>query len=133
MNRLKIEYGAPEYVVKEKDKVVVCYLPYTIRNWDSRLLDNINILTKYEINAYKSTYDYVKVRTVVRCKGDDVFDVQKGKKIALAKAENKVEIRVVAILNRLSNFFIESALVMKQRMIDSANNIKHNTNYISKF
>jgi hypothetical protein len=135
MDRLKIKYGTPEYVVKEDSKIVICYLPYSFENWDKRIKRLVSNSFSFEdFNDIIPLYgDYAKIKAVVRCKGNDVFDVQKGKKIALAKAENKVETRVLAILNRISYFFVESALVMKQRMIDSANNIKHNIDYISKF
>lgn len=135
MNRLKIKYGKPEYVIKEDSKVVICYLPYSFENWDKRIKILVSSIFNFDdfddiIPLYG---DYAKVKAVVRCKGEDVFDVQKGKKIALAKAENKVEMKVLSILNIINNFFIESVFTLKQRMIDSANNIKHNTDYISKF
>lgn len=135
MNRLKIKYGTPKYVVKEDSKVVICYLPYSFENWDRRIKELVSSTFDFEnfsdiIPLYGA---YAKVKAVVRCKDNDVFDIQKGKKIALAKAENKVEMRVLSILNTINNFFIESVFVMKQRMIDSQNNVKHNIEYISKF
>jgi hypothetical protein len=135
MDRLKIKYGTPEYVVKEDSKVVICYLPYSFENWDRRIKHLVSSTYNFEdfddiVPLYGA---YAKVKAVVRCKGNDVFDVQKGKKIALAKAENKVEMRVLSILSKINNFFIESAFTLKQRMIDSANNVKHNIDYISKF
>lgn len=135
MDRLKIKYGTPEYVVKEENKVVICYLPYSFENWDRRIKQLVSSTFNFEdfddiVPLYGA---YAKVKAVVKCKGDDVFDVQKGKKIALAKAENKVETRVLSILNRINDFFIESAFTLKQRMIDSINNIKHNVDYIGKF
>lgn len=133
MNRLKIEYGTPEYVVKEKDKVVICYLPYTIRDWDLKLLNIINFIAKYEKTIYQSMHDYVKVCVVVRCKGNDVFDVQKGKKIALAKAENKVEGHICNLIKLVSDKFIQMSTVMIKRLEDSSKNIKHNLDYIKKF
>ena len=135
MNRLKIKYGTPEYVIKEDKKVVICYLPYSFENWDRRIKELVSSTFNFEdFNDIIPLYGaYAKVKAVVRCKGNDVFDVQKGKKIALAKAENKVEMRVLSILNNINNFFIESAFTLKQRMIDSANNVKHNIGYISKF
>lgn len=135
MDRLKIKYGTPEYVVKEENKVVICYLHYSFENWDRRMKQLVSSTFNFEdfddiVPLYGA---YAKVKAVVRCKGDDVFDIQKGKKIALAKAENKVEMRVLYILNNINNFFIESAFAVKQRMVDSVNNIKHNIDYISKF
>lgn len=135
MDRLKIKYGTPEYVVKEDSKVVICYLPYSFENWDKRIkrLISCNFVFEHFDDIIPLYGEYAKVKAVVRCKGNDVFDVQKGKKIALAKAENKVEMKVLSILNAINDFFIESAFTLKQRMIDSINNIKHNIEYISKF
>lgn len=136
MDRLKIKYGTPEYVVKEDSKVIICYLPYSFENWNKKIKGLVYNSCYFEdFNGDIPLYsgDYAKVKAVVRCKGNDVFDVQKGKKIALAKAENKVEMRVLSILNRINNVLIDSALALRQRMIDSADNVKHNIEYISKF
>lgn len=136
MNRLKIKYGTPEYVIKEDSKVVICYLPYSFGNWDTKIKGmayNSCIFEDFNDNIPLYSGDYAKIKTVVRCKGNDTFDVQKGKKIALAKAENKVEMRVLAILNKINSALIGCVLVMRQRIIDSENNIKHNTDYIKKF
>lgn len=135
MNRLKIKYGTPKYVVKKDSKVVICYLPYSFVNWDRRIKHVVSSTYNFEdfddiVPLYGA---YAKVKAVVRCKDNDVFDVQKGKKIALAKAENKVEMKVLSILNTINSFFIESVFVMKQRIIDSEKNVKHNIEYISKF
>lgn len=135
MNRLKIKYGTPEYVIKEDSKVVICYLPYSFEDWNKTLkVIAINTLpTEFCDNDFPPFYESRKIKAVAKCKGNDKFDVQIGKKIALAKAENKVEMKVLSILNTINNFFIESVFVMKQRMIDSQNNVKHNIEYISKF
>lgn len=135
MNRLKIKYGTPEYVVKEDSKVVICYLPYSFENWDRSIKKLVSSTSIFEdsydvIPLYGS---YAKVKAVVRCKGDDVFDVQKGKKIALAKAENKVEYKVISVLNAVNALLLDTVLTIKQRAIDSEKNIEHNIEYIQKF
>ena len=131
MNRLKIKYGTPEYVVKENDKVVICNLPYSLEGWDDILKDLL--WRKYRFLVSNPFYNVIKVKAAVRCKGDDVFDIQKGKKIALAKAENKIEHQVMNMLAQANTLLIDMALVIKQRAIDSKKNIEHNIEYIQKF
>ena len=131
MNRLKIKYGTPEYVIKEKDKVVVCNLPYSLETWDKTLKDLL--WRKYSYLVSNPFYNAIKVKVAVRCKGDDVFDIQKGKKIALAKAENKVEYKVMDMIKKAHTLLVDISAAIKQREIDSKKNIEHNIEYIQKF
>ena len=131
MNRLKIKYGTPEYIVKEKDKVVICILPYSLDNWNEQLKDVL--WRKYRNFTSNPFYNELKVKAAVHCKGEDTFDIQKGKKIALAKAENKVEHKVMSILKTAETSLVSMVLAIKQRAIDSKKNIEHNIEYIQKF
>lgn len=122
MNRLKIKYLIPSYTVDEKKKVIYCKLGCSLKNWD-KAFDAF----------FNEGEDFFYVTTAAYCKGNDVFDPEKGKKVALAKAENKAEYKVANIIKRISETMTSMSIVMHQRIIDSQRNIKHNLEYINKY
>lgn len=122
MDRLKIKYLTPIYTVDDKNKTVYCKLGCSIRNWNN------------VFNAFiKEGESFFYIITAAYCKGNDVFDPEKGKKIALAKAENKAENKVISIIKRINNIMIDMNAVINRRYFDSMNNITHNLEYIGKY
>lgn len=122
MNRLKICYLTPIYTVDNEHKTVYCRLGCSIKNWN-------NIFKAF----IKEGESFFYITTAAYCKGNDVFDPEKGKKIALAKAENKAEHKVISIIKRISNIMMDMNTVITRRYFDSMNNIDHNLEYINKY
>ena len=117
---ITLSFQTPRYVVNEKNGVVICYLDFRI-NYPHLLYNH----------TYWHPMQSVKALTIV--KDNDTFDVAKGKKIALAKAENKAYLKVQnyvkmaekdlsKVLQTISNY---------NRKADKV--INHNLEYLKQF
>lgn len=83
MEKIKICFGEPEFFINEEKKTVTCklrgglVLPFELFNircfWMNGSFDEEKIVT-----------------ATAKCCPEDTFDIDKGKRIALAKAENKI-------------------------------------------
>lgn len=79
-NNIKVSFGEPEFYVNEKKRTVTCRLegylngPNTMSWADEISFPNSNLTTS----------------STARCHKDDKFDIERGKRIALSKAENDI-------------------------------------------
>ena len=77
---------------------------------------------------------YIKVKATAKCHPDDVFSYEKGKKIALAKAESRAyRLMKNELLRRWSSLLdnIEALAPLKNAFIDKALScVEHNDKYI---
>lgn len=81
-NNIKIRFEKPIYNVDEKNGVVVCTLRY-------KAAVPKTVIVASESTMYGSPWRMTQtVKTVARVKNNDSFDVNVGKKVSLAKAEN---------------------------------------------
>lgn len=127
-NEIKISFKEPKYHIDRVNKVVVCILegepqyPKTIDYTFTTITD----LTYTNINE-------VKVKAIAKLSPGDNFDENVGMKVALAKAENKAYEQVCTNLKeymRHVNVIIEQC---KDFFFKSANVIKHNEDYLTRF
>ena len=81
-NNIKISFEKPIYTVDEKNGVVVCTLGFKVK-----VPDIVIFNSKGTIHG-TPWYRTLSVKAVARVKDNDVFDVNVGKKVSLAKAEN---------------------------------------------
>lgn len=81
-NNIKISFEKPIYTVDEKNSVVVCTLRYKV---NAPLI--VTIASRGTIHG-SPWYMTQSVKAVARVKDNDVFDVNVGRKVSLAKAEN---------------------------------------------
>ena len=123
---ITLSFDKPRYVVNEKNGVVICYLDFTV-NYSNEL----NSLYAYNYCNRHYWHHTVKALAIVR--DNDAFDEVKGKKIALAKAENKAYLKVQnyvkmaekdlsKVLQTISNY---------NRKADKV--INHNLEYLKQF
>lgn len=83
MEKIKIYFGEPEFFVNEEKKTVTCKL----RGGLEMPFELFNLMNYWA----DSSFDEEKIVTATaKCCPEDTFDVDKGKRIALAKAENKI-------------------------------------------
>ena len=81
-NNIKIRFEKPIYAVDKKNGIVVCTLRYKAE------APNIVIFASRGTIHGSPWYMNQSVKTVARVKDNDTFDVNVGKKVSLAKAEN---------------------------------------------
>lgn len=81
-NNIKIKFDKPIYTVDEKNGVVVCTLRYRV---DAP--PTVIFASEITING-SSRHKTQSVKAIARAKDNDTFDVNIGKKVSLAKAEN---------------------------------------------
>lgn len=96
--KLSINKDRTQFFVNEKKGIVSCVISaalVTPYNWDGPVCIPDKI---------------IKTVGVAKCSSDDVFDAERGKRIALAKAENKAYLKAITYLNELFEhliFFID--------------------------
>lgn len=120
-NNIKIKFDKPIYVVDEKNKVVICTLKYTV------------YAPSIVICASDAMRMHQVVKTTARAKDNDTFDVNVGKKVSLAKAENLAYSHVNEWARTAQNRLIGAF----SATIDFSNKVKkvrkHNVEYMKKF
>ena len=82
-NNIKIKFQPPKYIIDEKNGVVICHLKFFA---ESPNLVNFASKSSYHTSPY---YAEQTSKAVVFAKNNDKFDVNIGKKVSLAKAENR--------------------------------------------
>lgn len=126
-NSVKIHFKNPEYIVDEVNKVVICKLKFTCS-----VPDVVNYASKWAFHESPTCKEQV-VKSVVFVKNDDKFDVNIGKRVALAKAENQAYSYV--------NNYVQSCKKELEIALHAVNNFKwkkakvknHNIEYMKKF
>lgn len=82
-NNIKITFRQPQYIINEHVGVVICKLEFSVDAPKA-----VNYASVGTINS--SPYHFIQTAKAVSfAKDNDKFDVNVGKKVALAKAENK--------------------------------------------
>lgn len=81
-NNIKIKFDKPIYTVDEKNGVVVCTLRYKVDAPSA-----VVFASSVTING-SPWHMTQSVKAIARAKDNDAFDVNVGKKVSLAKAEN---------------------------------------------
>lgn len=122
-NEIKISFTDQKFYVNQETKEVVCVLSFKplYPPFVENVLKQLGIVVP---EACKS---------VARLKEQDIFDISKGQKVALAKAENKVyrvvgkQLKIAQEYINLANWQISSFL----NKVDFVTN--HNVEYINKF
>lgn len=123
-NEIKISFTDQKFYIDQKRNEVHCVLKF--KPLYPSFIQSILTQLKWYIPNWT-------VRSTARLKEQDSFDIIKGQKVALAKAENKAYRKVGRILKlvqeyiKLSDWQISSFC----DKVDNVNN--HNLEYINKF
>lgn len=120
MEKYKIKFTGISYNVIEDKGIVVCkvtaQIPY---------LSNNHWCLYIESNC-------IEAKAIARCNKDDKFDVVKGKKIARAKAEKKIYLKMFKRIDKI----LESGNDLFKDLIDFKTRISsyaiHNEGYITR-
>lgn len=126
-NNIKIRFEKPVYNVDEKNEVVVCTLRYKVDAPPT-------VVFASESSIHDSPWHMTQtVKTVARVKNNDSFDVNVGKKVALAKAENLAYSHVKNWMMLAHKEVVKTVRAMKD-FKDKAEKVKnHNIEYMKKF
>lgn len=126
-NNIKISFEKPIYAVDEKNGVVVCTLRYK-----AKAPNNVIFALRGTIHG-NPWYITQSVKAVARVKDNDVFNVNVGKKVSLAKAENLAYSNVKNWMMLAHKEVVKTVRVMKD-FKDKAEKVRaHNVEYIKKF
>lgn len=118
----KVHVEPVQYVVNEDKKAVVCITEVYL---DTPMIDSNN----YSASFYNEMYRE-RVVGVAKCSPNDTFDVEIGKQIAYARAENKAYAIAKAYVAR-ANADIAAMKSICDKFIDKASYcIEHNNEYI---
>ena len=126
-DNIKIHFKQPEYIVDETNGVVICKLKF---NTAAPLMVRCSAIS----SSYEDpTLTEQVIKTVVFAKNGDKFDVNVGKKVALAKAENKAYSYVENWMMLAHKEVVKTVRAMKD-FKDKAEKVKaHNVEYIKNF
>lgn len=126
-NNIKIRFEKPIYNVDEKNGVVVCTLRYKAE------APNIVIFASRGTIHGSPWYMNQSVKTIARVKDNDVFDVNVGKKVSLAKAENLAYSHV----NEWAKTALKDLCSASNAIVEFSRKIRkvreHNVEYMKKF
>lgn len=115
MDKIKINFEDPNFFVNKEKKTITCKLFGSIDK---------------PKGMYHVWEDSFNVTCTAKCSPDDEFDMEKGKRIALAKAENKIFEKAGKSLKELENELSHSLLLIGHYAVNSNNYIAHNNRYI---
>lgn len=122
---IKLVFDAPQYTIAENNNAVICHLTCKIEAPEA---------LKYGYECYNL---YPLERTVYKgvaiAKDNDAFDVNVGKKVALAKAENQAYRRFANYLSRFYKTLNDAADAIKAFDAKSKKVVNHNISYMRKF
>lgn len=124
---IKISFQEPEYIVNESKGVVICNLTFV-----AEYPFAVGMCIKAPMHE-RPTYRAQKVKGVAYVRDNDSFDVTKGKKVSLAKAENQA---YAYVRNQVSTAKRElvTALASIYGFDDKYWKVKtHNIEYMKKF
>ena len=126
-NNIKISFEKPISAVDEKNGVVVCTLRYKAKA-------PAGVIFASEGTIHGSPWHMNQsVKAIARIKDNDVFDVNVGKKVSLAKAENLAYSHV----NEWVKTAFKSLCGASDAIVEftrKANKVRtHNVEYIKKF
>ena len=114
--------GEPQYFVDEKKKRVTCVL-------SARL--NTPVPVDYPgVETPMITPQLYKVSARANCSDKDVFNAERGMRIALAKAEMKVYRQAAEYIVRESEFILHMATACTDFLTNAAAFAWHNTGHI---
>lgn len=126
-NNIKISFEAPEYIVNESAGMVICKLKFLVN-----VPSVIHFCSKIPFHE-NPVCTVQTVKTVVFAKNNDVFDVNIGKKVALAKAENKAYSYTYEFVKSTQKP-LANALDVIEDFRDKCQKVKaHNIEYMKKF
>ncbi len=126
-NNIKIRFEKPIYNVDEKNGVVVCTLRYKVNA-------PATVMFASEATIHNSLRHMPQtIKTVARVKNNDSFDVNVGKKVSLAKAENLAYSHV----NEWAKTAFKSLCSASDAIVEFSKKTKkvreHNVEYMKKF
>ena len=126
-NHFKLSFNSERYgtktkfIVNEKKRTVVCILEGFLKT-----------PTPYFEGGVWIDSNYFKVVGVAKCSPEDTFDVERGKRIAMAKAENLVYLEALKYLEPYMKN-MEDALMAATAFSDKVyRTCAHNEEYIAR-
>ena len=126
-NNIKISFQQPEYIVDENNGVVICKLKFKMH------APKMCILATKDTQWGNPWCFHQVSKGVAFTKDADKFDVNVGKRVSLAKAENQAYSYVYNLVNESKKILIDSAAAC----INFENKVKrvkeHNVEYMKKF
>lgn len=125
MERIKIHYHEPEYFINRENKTVTCKMNYDLSLPIDLLIISDTILSK-------DNRSHIVAKATTTCHGEDVFDIQKGMKVALAKAEINAERQVSKFMRRIQKRMDDITSIINDRIAECAINCEHNYEYLER-
>lgn len=131
MENIKVSFKDFKFIVDEKKQTVTCIMQYRIN-----VPNAIKRVQSPFIDGDKLSHFTDKMfvaRGVARVQDGDTFDVNVGKKVAQAKAENAAYKNAMKCLSPTYNKIVE-AYVMLVKFNHKADNVfNHNVDYVRNF
>ena len=137
-SKFRLHINNPQYFVNEKKKTITLVAD-TVVDVPEYIMQTIAYEKLPQGFGYDTSWvgiDTVKMTVTVKCHEDDVFDVEKGKKIAMAKLEARAYQRFIKTLGnwrKRFNTFIDSLDVMYMDFVRRAGDAaEHDLKYIDE-
>lgn len=137
--KIKLSFEEPEFYVNAEKRTVTCVLKYKMRSTSDNTYNNLWSALRYmsdhvldeDTNVLR--YGFMVTETAV-ARPEDEFDVEKGKKIARAKAEASAYKYTAKALYRVMGEALKVLTDSSAEFISKASIVcKHNKEYIETF
>lgn len=116
--KLSFDKENTHFYVNEKKKTVVCMV-------------NSFLNTPYNPQSPVDVYGkYFKGIGVAKCHGEDIFDVERGKRIALTKAEDNAYANALKYLGEQRKYLVEMMFMIDSFSNKANHQFEHNHDYI---
>lgn len=126
-NNIKIKFQPPKYIIDEKNGVVICKLSFSCNTPDV-----VHYAAKGTLNE-SPVYKEQTVKSAVFAKNNDKFDVNIGKKVSLAKAENQAYSYVRNWAKTAQKELVMALYAIEDFEFKVERVKKHNIEYMRKF
>ena len=121
-NEIKIRFEEPEYEVNSEKGTVECFLRYEV------------IYPEFLRGILFHGRFYFYTKAVAKVNGGDVFDENIGKKISLAKAENKAYTKVRKhLIKQMTHKVLNTLTTANDFIVKAHEVIVHNEKYLEQW
>lgn len=118
-------FDEPEFFVNEYTKTVTCKLSAQLDSLENAIAPNNSKIIIFEDNLLSAT-------TTAKCSPNDVFDIDRGKRIAMARAENKIYRHANSRMKEWIKIFAKAMVVLNDSGTNFLDYSDHNDEYIQE-
>lgn len=129
--KFKLSFQEPTYFVNEEKQIVTCVVKYTLNASDWNITRALSLIDNHRDPIFGNV---MTSYSVAKLDPTDTFDVDKGKRVARAKAESKAYDKVSQKMVKMFCEFMDDTVDEMNTFCEKANGVvEHNSRYLEGF